>query len=140
MDKLCDVCSGVAKPLPMSDRYALGLCEKEIRKQLWQLVPHISLWIERHLAGSREKMPRSDIFVSAVRDIEENHWCPRLGLKGKVDASVEVTIHGRSKLLPLELKTGKHSFSHEHKGQVRRDQHNPNANLSYVLLALHQKS
>lgn len=62
--------------------------------------------------------------VSKVMDIEENIWCPQFGIKGKVDASVEVTIHTvnsrpgsrragariintKKAVVPLELKTGK---------------------------------
>lgn len=59
--------------------------------------------------------------VTRVADIEENHWCPRLGLKGKVDASVEVALHRKPTRVPLELKTGRHTFSHDHKAQVGRD-------------------
>ena len=31
--------------------------------------------------------------VTEVCDIEENVWAPRLGLKGKIDATVEVKVH-----------------------------------------------
>lgn len=55
----------------------------------------------------------------------------RFGIKGKIDVTVEVEIpsdKSRSrKLMPLELKTGRASYSAEHKGQV---------NLLYVLLLL----
>ena len=52
-------------------------------------------------------------------------WIPQLGLKGKIDVSVK--IHPRPKkgktirneeIVPLELKTGRASFSMEHKGQL----------------------
>lgn len=56
--------------------------------------------------------------VDTIRDIEENIWLPKLGLKGKIDVSVEVKINSKRKIMPLELKTGKTSFSPEHKGQV----------------------
>jgi len=39
-----------------------------------------------------------------------------LGIKGKIDISVE--SQGSKKILPLEIKTGKPSFSAEHSGQV----------------------
>lgn len=63
--------------------------------------------------------------IESVEDIEENIWVPRLGLKGKVDASVKVHCrqrNGTSKqktlYMPLELKTGRASFSAEHTGQL----------------------
>ena len=48
---------------------------------------------------------------------------PRFGVKGKIDVTADVEIHkdGKKsrKLMPLELKTGRATFSAEHKGQVR---------------------
>lgn len=41
-----------------------------------------------------------------------------LGLKGKIDVTVEVKINSKRKIMPLEIKTGKPSFSLEHKGQI----------------------
>lgn len=52
--------------------------------------------------------------IDAIRDIEENFWCPELGIKGKVDVSVQVG----NCIMPVELKTGKASLSLEHRGQV----------------------
>lgn len=45
---------------------------------------------------------------------------PRFGLKGKIDATVMVKCknHKQSRLMPLELKTGRSSFSSEHTGQL----------------------
>ena len=58
--------------------------------------------------------------VEAIKDIEENIWSPRLGIKGKVDLTVQVRKTGEKsdKILPLELKTGRPSGSAEHRGQV----------------------
>ena len=42
--------------------------------------------------------------VSEVCDIEENIWAPRLGLKGKIDATMEVKVHtGELPLTPSIL-------------------------------------
>ena len=57
--------------------------------------------------------------VSNVVDIEENLWSPRLGMKGKIDLTVETVEGSKSKaVLPLEVKTGKPSYSTSHQGQV----------------------
>lgn len=61
--------------------------------------------------------------ISEVQDIEENVWCPHLGMKGKIDVTVKVNPPNKffksfQKLMPLEIKTGKASFSLEHKGQL----------------------
>ena len=62
--------------------------------------------------------------VDRVADIEENVWSPRLGVKGKIDLTVDVRLHRRDragrdrKTMPLELKTGRASSSAEHRGQL----------------------
>ncbi|KAI8442228.1 hypothetical protein MSG28_005804 [Choristoneura fumiferana] len=38
--------------------------------------------------------------IDKVLDIEENLCCPELGLKGKIDATLQVTIHERKEQLP----------------------------------------
>ncbi|XP_052873343.1 DNA replication ATP-dependent helicase/nuclease DNA2 [Anopheles cruzii] len=64
--------------------------------------------------------------IKQVKDIEENIWCHQLGIKGKIDATVSVA-YGNTKglsdgttheLMPLELKTGRASYSFEHIGQL----------------------
>lgn len=52
--------------------------------------------------------------IDSICDIEENIWCPELGVKGKVD----VSIKSNGFVFPLELKTGRASMSLEHRGQV----------------------
>uniref|UniRef100_A0A1B0GPP2 DNA helicase n=1 Tax=Phlebotomus papatasi TaxID=29031 RepID=A0A1B0GPP2_PHLPP len=61
--------------------------------------------------------------IESVQDIEENIWMPQLGLKGKVDVGVRVrkrTPGGVEvvKTIPMELKTGRATFSLEHRGQL----------------------
>lgn len=63
-----------------------------------------------------------NVKVTEILDVEENIWCPKFGLKGKIDVTAEVTIHEKSKtqtrIMPLELKSGKESNSIEHRSQV----------------------
>lgn len=58
-----------------------------------------------------------------ILDIEENIWSPRFGLKGKIDVTARVKIHRQggiqSRIMPLELKSGKESNSVEHRSQVQ---------------------
>lgn len=44
----------------------------------------------------------------------------RYGMKGKIDVTVDARHRGRVRRVPLELKTGRPSYSAEHKGQVRQ--------------------
>lgn len=56
--------------------------------------------------------------ITDIEDIEENFWSPRYGIKGKIDMTVRTRHKGVDKVVPLELKTGRASYSAEHKGQV----------------------
>ncbi|KAE9417818.1 hypothetical protein Angca_009671, partial [Angiostrongylus cantonensis] len=76
----------------------------------------IANWIQTHLPGGKSYDSLSSLFrQSKVHDIEETIWSPQLGIKGKVDVTIEVsTIQMRS----LELKTGRSGQSAEHAAQV----------------------
>ena len=63
---------------------------------------------------------RKSAAVTGILDIEENVWSPMFGLKGKIDASVQVKIKDEkgsvsTVVAPLEVKTGRpyHQPSHQ---------------------------
>jgi len=56
--------------------------------------------------------------ILSIIDIEENLWVPNFGVKGKVDITVQTKHGGKTKIMPIELKTGRASGSAEHRGQV----------------------
>jgi DNA replication ATP-dependent helicase Dna2 len=64
----------------------------------------------------------SRVCVQEVLDIEESIWSPNFGLKGKIDASVQVQVHQRNsrlrRVVPLELKTGKSINNVSHRAQT----------------------
>ncbi|XP_014676403.1 PREDICTED: DNA replication ATP-dependent helicase/nuclease DNA2-like isoform X2 [Priapulus caudatus] len=118
----------------LHDMYGLNVDEREVMSEIDKYISQVQNWAANHMSGifgssaqqdERHKKNGDDIKVCAVKDIEENIWSPKYGVKGKIDLTVEVKIHARSKssrpykkVVPLELKTGKASFSAEHKGQV----------------------
>ncbi|KAF1799088.1 DNA replication factor Dna2-domain-containing protein [Mucor lusitanicus] len=55
------------------------------------------------------EMGCTSVSICKVLDIEEHLWSPTFGLKGMVDASVQVRLSPTNKVLtvPFELKTGK---------------------------------
>ena len=59
--------------------------------------------------------------INKLLEMEEHIWSPMYGLKGNVDATVQIRLEegdGASTLtVPFELKTGKHS-SAAHKAQT----------------------
>lgn len=68
------------------------------------------------------------VCVSQVHDIEEDIWSPRLGMKGKVDVSVQARVVGKAAspsergqtgvVAPFEIKTGRTVGVMEHRAQT----------------------
>ena len=133
----------------LEDLYMCEESEDDIRQSLLNMLPRIVEWKGNFLGhgpgkvrhGSREK----EIAITAVRDIEELVWSPVFGLKGKIDATVEVLQQeqGKPQLSAMELKTGKTmGFSHvSHRAQISlyslllSDRYDDNINqglLSYI--------
>ena len=64
---------------------------------------------------------KSKMSINKLLDIEEHVWSPNYGLKGNIDATVQVTFEdnglGRTLTVPLEVKTGKR-VSESHQAQT----------------------
>ncbi|KAH8262513.1 hypothetical protein KR026_010092 [Drosophila bipectinata] len=102
--------------------YANNLTQAEVELQLHTFVDPISRFVSQYINGESPDRYPPEAFqgrIHEIRDIEENLWVPQLGLKGKVDVSVRVKSRNLAeRTIPLELKTGRASFSMEHKGQL----------------------
>ncbi|XP_026740517.1 DNA replication ATP-dependent helicase/nuclease DNA2 [Trichoplusia ni] len=109
--------------------YDAGLSEAEARSNIQNYIPSLADFMNTYVAEkpptvANVKIDKSNWsgHIDKVLDIEENLCCPKLGLKGKIDATVQVTIHDRKgrqrAIVPLELKSGKASMSAEHRGQL----------------------
>ena len=123
-------------PKILGDLVAIGMSEVDMRKEVEPFVRHIQYFVDKFIfgkvvtkpedeekkgeAGKRKGSirPQWEGKVTDVVDIEENLWSPRLGMKGKIDLTVETGQEGSS-ILPLEVKTGKPSYSTSHQGQVQ---------------------
>ncbi|KAG0168654.1 Tripartite DNA replication factor [Apophysomyces sp. BC1015] len=62
----------------------------------------------------------TSVAISRVLDIEEHLWSPTYGLKGMIDASIELKLSPTPKVLavPFELKTGKANRFISHRAQT----------------------
>lgn len=112
----------------MLQAYSVEMHIDDIRKECISYVSSIKEWIEKFmLAGPRHPLTNdSDIEVKVikVRDIEENVWSTKYGLKGKIDVTGLVRVYDKrskkaeDKIIPLELKTGNPNLSSSHAAQV----------------------
>lgn len=106
--------------------YSCDLSMEEAVEEMDKYIPHIDKFIQQYVVGDfNAKAPNGSFsgVIDEIEDIEENIWCPQMGLKGKIDVSVRVRKRNKFSdkdctTLPLELKTGRASFSLEHKGQL----------------------
>lgn len=109
--------------------YACNMTKIDALKEIDPFYAKIHNFVTKHFnpqstnktfSAQNSRANESQIQIQAVRDIEENIWCHQLGLKGKIDVTVEARCNsGQSlQIMPLELKTGRASFSAEHKGQL----------------------
>ncbi|XP_057319970.1 DNA replication ATP-dependent helicase/nuclease DNA2 isoform X1 [Microplitis mediator] len=100
--------------------YGSELTTKEIKELLDEYVYMINQFMDRYVIGNTPDHRDNDFpgTISCVKDVEENVWLPSLGVKGKIDVTAEVSIDKTRKIMPLEIKTGRASYSAEHKGQL----------------------
>lgn len=60
--------------------------------------------------------------INKLLDVEEHVWSPMYGLKGNIDATVQVVMQDdqgqRTLMVPFEVKTGKNSSNAAHVAQT----------------------
>ncbi|XP_068623503.1 DNA replication ATP-dependent helicase/nuclease DNA2 [Battus philenor] len=101
-----------------------GLREDEAQSNMEMYIKPLSEFMHTYMADKdmQKQQKNWSGHINKVLDIEENLCCPKLGLKGKIDATLEVTVHEfngkRREMVPLELKSGRASVSVEHRGQL----------------------
>ncbi|XP_018522255.1 DNA replication ATP-dependent helicase/nuclease DNA2 [Lates calcarifer] len=163
LSKLAD--QAMHSPQYLGDMYSLGVCQEEMKQELHDYLPSLEHWANEYLssptpraislkspsnsrAPSRHQDSGTVVTVTELADIEENVWCPRFGLKGKIDVTAHVRIQRpqngshralEERTVPLELKTGRESNSIEHRSQVilytlmSMERYNPEAGLLLYL-------
>ena len=60
--------------------------------------------------------------INKLLEVEEHIWSPMYGLKGNIDATVQVACNdgedNNNLIVPLELKTGNRDTNHAHRAQT----------------------
>lgn len=106
----------------ISDIYFADLSLDEIREELDARLPLLKSIVEKYLISKKNDNNNESIHISRLLDIEESIWSPRFGLKGNIDATVEVVLTEKPEssstlTLPLELKTGRYVDNISHFAQ-----------------------
>lgn len=104
-------------------------CE-EVKEYLSSKLPEVQSWANifvrarpRSDAIVRERNGRqSTMSINKLLDVEEHIWSPMYGLKGNIDATVQVTMQDdqgeRTLTVPFEVKTGKNTSNAAHVAQT----------------------
>jgi len=63
-----------------------------------------------------------NLSISKLLEVEEHIWSPMYGLKGNIDATVQVACREdkmeKNLVVPLELKTGRRDTNQSHRAQT----------------------
>lgn len=79
--------------------YACKTTEEEMKNDIRPFLSKINTFVSHYVVGnlpsnltnpSNAQQKHYDGKIGVIQDIEENVWCPNLGLKGKIDVSVKV--------------------------------------------------
>ncbi|XP_072401459.1 DNA replication ATP-dependent helicase/nuclease DNA2 [Diabrotica undecimpunctata] len=107
----------MSKSRVVKNLYECDVSPEWINDEVVKYIPRIQEFMNVYVNKANSRLQVKDNWrgkIDDIEDVEENIWCPELGIKGKIDVTVQVN----NKAMPLELKTGKTSVSLEHRGQV----------------------
>ncbi|KAK1832468.1 hypothetical protein QBC39DRAFT_404871 [Podospora conica] len=113
----------------LEDLYIIKVSMDDARSHILSKMPEVRSWAQAFVTPQPKSEAlvqgrngeRVNMCVSKLLDVEEHVWSPMYGLKGNIDATVQVTMQDKtgSKVLtvPFEVKTGK-SVSTAHQAQT----------------------
>lgn len=99
--------------------YFSGMDYAEIDRELRSFAPRIRNFLDVYVNGVIKPSEKNfEGSIEDILDIEELVRSPSMGFQGRIDATVKIKSGKSEKIAPLELKTGRSSFSNEHKSQL----------------------
>ncbi|KAK4242778.1 hypothetical protein C8A03DRAFT_11057 [Achaetomium macrosporum] len=113
----------------LEDLYVIKVSLEDAHSHLLSKMSELRSWAEAFVAASPKPNAfvqgkngeRVNMCVSKLLDVEEHVWSPMYGLKGNIDATVQVTMRdskeSRTLTVPFEVKTGKNATAN-HQAQT----------------------
>ncbi|KAJ5935398.1 hypothetical protein N7466_004945 [Penicillium verhagenii] len=114
----------------IEDLYAIQMGVPEATENVMSKIPTVQAWADVMLHAKPQsnsmvedrQNAKLNLSISKLLEVEEHVWSPMFGLKGNIDATVEVSCNGedgkRNLVVPLELKTGKRDTNQGHRAQT----------------------
>jgi DNA replication ATP-dependent helicase Dna2 len=102
----------------------------EVKEHMISKLPEMQAWAKIFIRAEpcndavvqHRNGPQSVMSINKLLDVEEHVWSPMYGLKGNIDATVQVTMRDdqgeRTLTVPFEVKTGKNSSNSAHSVQT----------------------
>ncbi|UNI18255.1 DNA helicase [Purpureocillium takamizusanense] len=107
----------------VEDLYTIKVGMPSAREHLQSKMTELSYWAKTFVSSQPQtdamvedrNGKKANMAITKLLDVEEHVWSPMYGLKGNIDATVEVImVDGKQKktlTVPFEVKTGKHANS-----------------------------
>ncbi|KAJ4012936.1 DNA replication endonuclease-helicase Dna2 [Fusarium irregulare] len=107
----------------VEDLYTIKVGIPSAREHLQSKMTELSYWAGAFVSSQTKadavvedrNGKKANMAVTKLLDVEEHVWSPMYGLKGNIDATVEVSMQDgkdlRTLTVPFEVKTGKHANS-----------------------------
>ncbi|KAJ5632584.1 hypothetical protein N7490_008923 [Penicillium lividum] len=114
----------------LEDLYAIQMSVPEATENVMSKIPTVQAWADIFLHAKPQANSmvedrhnaKLNLSISKLLEVEEHIWSPMYGLKGNIDATVQVVCHGedgkKNLVVPLELKTGKRDTNQGHRAQT----------------------
>jgi DNA replication ATP-dependent helicase Dna2 len=102
----------------------------EVKEHMLSKLPEMQAWAKIFVRAKpsldalvqHRNGPQSTMSINKLLDVEEHVWSPMYGLKGNIDATVQVTMQDdqgeRTLTVPFEVKTGKNTSNSAHSVQT----------------------
>ncbi|KAL2021260.1 hypothetical protein VTK56DRAFT_7339 [Thermocarpiscus australiensis] len=113
----------------LEDLYVIKVGLDDARSHVLSKMPELRSWAQSFVSASPKPNAlvhgrngeRVNMCVSKLLDVEEHVWSPMYGLKGNIDATVQVTMWdgktSKTLTVPFEVKTGKNATAN-HQAQT----------------------
>ncbi|KHO11767.1 hypothetical protein MAA_10711 [Metarhizium robertsii ARSEF 23] len=107
----------------VEDLYTIKVGLPSAKEHLLSKMTELSYWAKAFVAPKPQddavvedrNGKKANMAITKLLDVEEHVWSPMYGLKGNIDATVEVAMSDgeqtRTLTVPFEVKTGKHANS-----------------------------
>ncbi|KAJ5505763.1 Dna2/Cas4 domain of unknown function DUF83 [Penicillium expansum] len=114
----------------IEELYSIQMSIPEAVEYLMSRMPAVLDWADAflHLKPQTKSMvedrnsTKLNLSINKLLEVEEHIWSPMYGLKGNIDATVQVTCREdnmeKNLVVPLELKTGRRDTNQSHRAQT----------------------